>query len=127
MLGLTQRSLEHQHQNLHEIDHPPEGDFLELIDLLDDPASPSSSESSCMTMSSDECFDSLALLQELKPENNQNGAGCKFNVSAPVKPNEVVVFPATTGLSTFSTVFCSTLFVVVVFMRTIGIIIIFLE
>ncbi|KAK4599665.1 hypothetical protein RGQ29_009630 [Quercus rubra] len=97
MLGLTERSLEHQHQNLHEIDHPPEGDFLELIDLLDDPESPSSSESSCMTMSSDECFDSLALLQELKPENNQNGAGCKFNVSAPVKPNEVVVFPATTG------------------------------
>ncbi|KAL0017233.1 hypothetical protein SO802_004302 [Lithocarpus litseifolius] len=97
MLGLTERSLEHQHQNLHEIDHPPEGDFLELMDLIDDPASPSSSESSCMTMSSDECFDSLALLQELKPENNQNGAGCKFNVSAPVKPNEVVVFPATTG------------------------------
>ena len=121
MLGL-----EHQHQNLHEIDQPPEGDFLELRDL-DDLASPSSSESSCVTMSSDECFDSLALLKELEAENNQNGAGCKFNVSAPVKPNEVKVFPATTGLSTFSTVFCSTLFFVVVFTRTIGIIIIFLE
>ncbi|XP_023913941.1 uncharacterized protein LOC112025493 isoform X1 [Quercus suber] len=91
MLGLT------EHQNLHEIDYPPEGDFLELEDLLDDPASPSSSESSCVTMSSDECFDSLALLQELKPENNQNGAGCKFSVSAPVKPNEVKVLPATAG------------------------------
>ncbi|KAM3710563.1 hypothetical protein ACJW30_01G041200 [Castanea mollissima] len=92
MLGL-----EHQHQNLHEIDHPPEGDFLEMMDLLDEPASPSSSESSCVTMSSDECFDSLALLQELEAENNQNDAGCKFNVSAPVKPNEVKVFPASTG------------------------------
>ncbi|XP_075647825.1 uncharacterized protein LOC142618718 [Castanea sativa] len=92
MLGL-----EHQHQNLHEIDHPPEGDFLELMDLNDDQASRSSSESSCVTMSSDECFDYLELLQELKPDNNQNGAGCKFNVSAPAKPNEVKVLPSTTG------------------------------
>ena len=118
MLGLT------EHQNQHEIDHPPEGDFLELMDLLDDPASPSSSESSCVTISSDDWFDSEALMQEIDPENNQRNAGY---VSAPVKPNMVVVLPATSGLSSFSTFLYSTLIVVVVFMTTISIIIIFLN
>lgn len=93
-------------ENLHEIVYSGD-DFLELLDL-DDPVSPyldnpalSSSNSSCLSISSGECFDSLALLQDLEPENSQKDAGCKFSVSASHKPNEVVMLPATSGLSTF--------------------------
>lgn len=128
MWALAESSRDYQHQNLPGVDHPPPDDFMELLDLENQVSSPSSSESSCVTISSDECFDSLALLQDLEPENNQKDANCKFSVSAPVKPNEVVVHPVTSGLSTFLTVICFTFFVVViVFMRTIIIIIIFLE
>jgi hypothetical protein len=96
-------------ENLHEMGYPGD-DFLELLDLddpvspyLDNPASSSSSSenSSCLTISSGECFDSLALLQDLEPENSQKDAGCKFSVSASHRPNEVVMLPATSGLSTF--------------------------
>ncbi|KAE8100552.1 hypothetical protein FH972_018439 [Carpinus fangiana] len=91
-------------ENLHEIGSG--GDFLELLDL-DDPLSPyldnpalsssSSENSSCLSISSGECFDSLALLQDLEPENSQKDAGCKFSVSASHRPNEVVVLPATSA------------------------------
>ncbi|GMY28472.1 nac domain-containing protein 72 [Fagus crenata] len=97
MWALTESSRDYQHQNLPGVDHPPQDDFMELLDLENQVSSPSSSESSCVTISSDECFDSLALLQDLEPENNQKDADCKFSVSAPVKPNEVVVLPVTSG------------------------------
>ena len=123
-LALRERSPDHQHQNLHEVENHPEDDYLEILDL-ENPLSPSSSsESSCVTISSDDWFDSEALMQEIDPENNQRNAGY---VSAPVKPNMVVVLPATSGLSSFSTFLYSTLIVVVVFMTTISIIIIFLN
>ncbi|XVF63915.1 hypothetical protein PTKIN_Ptkin09bG0124800 [Pterospermum kingtungense] len=73
-------------------------DYLELLDL-DNPASSSSSEnSSIISISSDECFDSMAFLQDLEdPILEQNDASKKLNVSASKKPDEVVVVPATLG------------------------------
>ena len=119
MLALMERSPDHQHQNLLEVEDHPEDGYIEILDL-ENPLSPSSSsESSCVTKSSDDWFDSGALLEEIESENNQRNAGY---VSAPVKPNKVVVLPATSGLSTFSTFLYSTLIVVVVFMTTISII-----
>ncbi|XP_030950416.1 NAC domain-containing protein 13-like [Quercus lobata] len=94
ILALRERSPDHQHQNLHEVEDHPEDDYLEILDL-ENPLSPSSSsESSCVTISSDDWFDSVALMQEMESENNQRNAGY---VSAPVKPNMVVVLPATSG------------------------------
>ncbi|GLT45855.1 hypothetical protein SLA2020_196560 [Shorea laevis] len=88
----------------HRVENPPEADYddyLELLDL-DDPPSPSSSEnSSCVTMSSDECFDSLALLQDLEPETDQvleqRNADYRFNLSVSHKPTKTVMLPATSG------------------------------
>ncbi|KAH7567308.1 hypothetical protein ACOSP7_010875 [Xanthoceras sorbifolium] len=74
------------------------GDYLELLDLVE-PASPSSSSeaSSCMTMSSDDCFDPSALLKDLERKINedkvQDDAGYKYTVSASHRPTEVVMFP----------------------------------
>lgn len=83
------------------------GDFLELDDL-GDPQSPSSSSdnSSHPTFTSDEWFDSVALLRDLKDENIEQqgkGASFKYTVSTSVKPNEVVMCPATLGMSEFLT------------------------
>ncbi|XP_022144281.1 NAC domain-containing protein 26-like isoform X2 [Momordica charantia] len=78
-----------------EMDYLSRGDFLELIDL-DDPASPSSSSdsSSCLTMSSDEMFDAMALLQDLEcdinPETIQRDAAC-IGSSVPSKLKKEVV------------------------------------
>ncbi|KAF9668646.1 hypothetical protein SADUNF_Sadunf14G0025300 [Salix dunnii] len=92
------------HPNL-PVPNPPEtdylfgGDYLELLDL-DNPASRSSSSdnSSCMTMSSDEYFDSIALLQDIEPEINQGSTrkdkDCKLSITASLKPDEVVMLPA---------------------------------
>lgn len=88
--------------NLPEIDCFSRGDYLELLDL-DNPASRSSSSdnSSCMTMSSDEYFDSIALLRDLESESNQALAqkdkDCKLSVTASLRPDEVVVLPASQG------------------------------
>ncbi|KAJ8772553.1 hypothetical protein K2173_027730 [Erythroxylum novogranatense] len=84
-----------------ENDYLSRGDFLEMLDL-DNPASPSSSSdnSSCMTMSSDEYFDSLALLQDLERGSNQNSTkeeGCKFNVAASIRPDEKIMTSASPG------------------------------
>ncbi|KAF3446278.1 hypothetical protein FNV43_RR11457 [Rhamnella rubrinervis] len=99
-LALEEIFPDYPEENVPEIDCLSRGDYLELLDL-DNPASPSSSsDSSCLTMSSDECFDSLAL-QDLETENNndmvQNDAGCKFSVSASIKPTEVLMHPASSG------------------------------
>ncbi|KAK8642459.1 hypothetical protein V6N13_011801 [Hibiscus sabdariffa] len=75
-------------------------DYLELMDL-DNPASPSSSSensSAAMSISSGECFDSLAILQELEePIFEQNDSGKKLNVFAANKPDEFLMVPATIG------------------------------
>lgn len=90
--------------NLPETDCFSRGDYLELQDL-DNPASRSSSSdnSSCMTMSSDEYFDSIALLRDLESESNQALAqkdkDCKLSVTASLRPDEVVVLPASQGTS----------------------------
>lgn len=85
-------------ENVPENDWLSRGDYLELRDLDNS----SSSDSSCVTMSSDECFDTLALLQDLDTENNndvvQKDAGCKFSVSSSIKPTEVLVYPAISGM-----------------------------
>ena len=94
---------EHQGENLVEMDFFfAGGDFLELQDL-DNPASSSSSEnSSVVSISSDECFDSMAFLQDLDDQTlEQNDASKKLNVSAFNKLDEVVIVPATLGMSTF--------------------------
>ncbi|KAK3425410.1 NAC domain-containing protein 105 [Eucalyptus grandis] len=75
--------------------------FLELQDL-ENPQSPSSSSdnSSCVTMSSDECFDSLALLRDIEAERLQEvekkDEHAKFSVST-VKPSNVVTHEVTSG------------------------------
>lgn len=97
-------------ENAPEIDYVSRGDYMELLDL-DTPVSPSSSsDSSCVTMSSNECFDSLALLQDLEPETNnepvQKDAGCKFNIAASIKPTEVVICPAFSGITNYFPVSC---------------------
>ncbi|KAL5558095.1 hypothetical protein UlMin_034306 [Ulmus minor] len=83
-----------------EVDYVSAGDFLELRDL-DIPASPSSSsDSSCVTMSSDDCFDALELLQDLEPEarhdHGRNDTDCKLRIFASSKPSEMIMHPAST-------------------------------
>ncbi|KAJ9674649.1 hypothetical protein PVL29_023902 [Vitis rotundifolia] len=95
LLAASERSLNHPVDNLPDIDYFSDGDFLELYDLAD-PVSPSSSSdnSSCLSQTSDECFDSLALLRDLEPDKD---AGCKFSVAASHMPDKVVLQPASSG------------------------------
>ncbi|GMJ15386.1 hypothetical protein HRI_005207800 [Hibiscus trionum] len=108
VLGVAERLLapEHQGENIvamdffsgDKIDFFLGGDFLELKDL-DNPASSSSSEnSSAVSISSDECFDSMAFLQDLDQDQvfEHNVTGKKLSVSASNRLDEVVV-PATLG------------------------------
>ncbi|KAK3030528.1 hypothetical protein RJ639_039558, partial [Escallonia herrerae] len=88
-------------ENLSNSDYILSGDYIELDDLAD-PRSPSSSSdnSSCLSLTSDECFDTLALLQDLEDEHQKQqakDASFKYTVSARVKPNEVVLRPANIG------------------------------
>ncbi|XP_034675869.1 NAC domain-containing protein 92-like [Vitis riparia] len=94
LLAAPERSLNHPVDNLPEI-YFSDGDFLELGDLAD-PVSPSSSSdnSSCLSQTSDECFDSLALLRDLECDKD---VGCKFSVAASVMPDKVVLQPASSG------------------------------
>ncbi|KAK6245368.1 hypothetical protein SCA6_008458 [Theobroma cacao] len=91
---------EHHGENLNEMDSFSGGvGFLELDDL-NSPASPSSSSdnSSAMSLSSGECFDAMALLQDLEdPVIEQKDEGKKLNVSASKKLDEVVIVPPTLG------------------------------
>ncbi|KAK4745702.1 hypothetical protein SAY87_012014 [Trapa incisa] len=68
-------------ENLRENDIISNGDYLELCDL-GAPGSPSSSSdnSSCVTMSSDECFDTLDLLQDLEPREDPSHDSRGINV-----------------------------------------------
>ncbi|XP_050365190.1 NAC transcription factor 32-like [Argentina anserina] len=99
-LTVTERLPDHQVEIMPEIeiDFPFGDDYIELLDL-DRPASfSSSSNSSCLTMSSDECFDSLALLEELEPKTSQEQvntkANCKLSIAVPQKPDELVLYAA---------------------------------
>ncbi|CAI9757939.1 unnamed protein product [Fraxinus pennsylvanica] len=77
------------------------GDFLELDDLAEPGSLSSSSEnSSCPSRASDEYFDSLALLRDLNDEANKQLQGkdlSKYSFSATVRPDKVVMKPATLG------------------------------
>lgn len=87
----------------YDIDFFAGGNFMELKDL-DNPASPSSSSdnSSAISISSDECFDSLAILQELdEPILEHKDSGKKLDVSAADKPDELDMVLATLGTSFF--------------------------
>ncbi|KAL2498350.1 NAC domain-containing protein [Abeliophyllum distichum] len=77
------------------------GDFLELDDLVEPESLSSSSEnSSCPSRTSDEYFDSLALLRDLGNEDNKQLQGkdlSKYSFSASFRPDKVVMKPATLG------------------------------
>ncbi|KAJ0580223.1 putative transcription factor NAM family [Helianthus annuus] len=75
------------------------GDYFELNDLVDRGSrSSSSSDSSGLTMTSEEYVDPIALLQELQDDlidQEMNDSSGKLNPSAPVKSKEVVLHTAT--------------------------------
>ncbi|CAI0435402.1 unnamed protein product [Linum tenue] len=72
------------------------GDYLEMLDL-DIPLSSSSGtdNSSCASISSDEYFDSWALLREIESESIPESV--QKNVSPSCKPDEMVLGPASPG------------------------------
>ncbi|XP_010943150.1 uncharacterized protein [Elaeis guineensis] len=78
------------------------GDYLELNDLCSSETSSSSSDnSSLMSVNSDEFFDADALLRDLENDHNvrveEEHGECRYNVSASVKSNRVVIMPPTPG------------------------------
>ncbi|MFS7952166.1 putative transcription factor NAM family [Helianthus anomalus] len=77
------------------------GDYIELNDLIDPGScSSSSSDSSGLTMTSEEYFDSMALLQEVQDDmidQEVKDSSGKLNPSAPVKSKEVVIHTATSA------------------------------
>ncbi|KAD6119201.1 hypothetical protein E3N88_10472 [Mikania micrantha] len=82
-----------------EMDCILRGDYFELNDLID-PGSQSSSSanSSCLTVTSDEYFDSMALLQELDKDiidQEMKDSYVKFNLSAPLTSTEMFTHPTT--------------------------------
>lgn len=84
-------------ENLSETECFLTGDYLELNDLIDDSGRSSmSTNSSCLTMTSDEYFDSIALLQQLDDDENMKDSSIiKFNLSAHVNSKSVIC-PTTT-------------------------------
>ncbi|XP_062099558.1 NAC domain-containing protein 6-like isoform X2 [Humulus lupulus] len=84
-----------------DIDYLSGGDFLELADLQIPPSPSSSSDSSCVSMSSGECFDALDLLADIESEKPldlvQNNAGSKLSVFVSSTPTKMVMHPAWTG------------------------------
>ncbi|XP_038977170.1 NAC domain-containing protein JA2-like [Phoenix dactylifera] len=75
-------------------------DYLELNDLYSPETSSSCSDnSSLMSVNSDEYFDADALLMDLKNEHNprveEGHVDCRYNVSASIKANRVVIMPPT--------------------------------
>lgn len=96
---------QHLDEILSEMDCFSQGDFLELGDLAN-PASPSSSSenSSCLSMSSDEYFDTMAILRDLERDINhdmvQRDAAC-IRSSAPTRLKKEVVHQGASGLSIY--------------------------
>ncbi|KAK1577118.1 hypothetical protein Q3G72_019111 [Acer saccharum] len=107
-LAVLERSANNHVPDLPDSDYISRGDFLELLHLLDEPASPSSSSetSSCVTMSSDDFFDLDTWLKELETNNNQDevqdNARYKSTASASHRPTEVIV-----GIVIVKVNFCS--------------------
>ncbi|KAK6938786.1 NAC domain [Dillenia turbinata] len=98
LLAMVDKFTNHPLEILPE-DFISSGNYLELRDL-DDPGSPSSSSenSSCLSMSSDEYFDSLALLKDLEPKSSQNmRPNCKASVTETVHPDEVIMHTNSSG------------------------------
>ncbi|KAI3684808.1 hypothetical protein L6452_34034 [Arctium lappa] len=97
--GMSSRRSQDFLENSSEMDCILRGDYFELNDLIDPGYhSSSSANSSCLTMTSEECFDSIALLQELEDDikdQEMKDSSLKFNLSTPVKSKEVVICPPT--------------------------------
>lgn len=90
-----------------ERDAISEGDYLELLDLLNDVPSSSSSSSpnsSCLTMSSDEDFDVMDVLCDAEHDINhdraQRHAAC-IRSSAPFRIKKEVAHQGASGLSIY--------------------------
>ncbi|KAJ0640091.1 putative transcription factor NAM family [Helianthus annuus] len=81
-------------------DYVSRGDYLELDDLAIPLSRSTSADSSCMTRSvtSEDLFDSDALLCELGDDNADHDSRGKLNLSASAKLKEVVVQPTTLGM-----------------------------
>lgn len=88
-------------ENLADIDYVLMGDYLELDDLAASIShSSSSADSSCMTMTSEEFFDPVALMRELGDDivdQEVQDSSVNLNLSAPTKSKEVVMNPTTLG------------------------------
>lgn len=101
-LTVTGSPLNHGVEISPEIDYFSRGDYLELLDFTT-PASHSSSSdnSSRMSMSSDEYFDSLALLRDLESDSSKDlekkDANCKLNVTTPQRRDDLVILPVSPG------------------------------
>lgn len=97
--GMSSRRSHDFLENSSEMDCILRGDYFELNDLIDPGYhSSSSANSSCLTMTSEEYFDSIALLQELEDDikdEEMKDSSLKFNLSTPVKSKEVVICPPT--------------------------------
>ncbi|KAI3761185.1 hypothetical protein L1987_51596 [Smallanthus sonchifolius] len=80
-------------------DHVLRGDYLELDDLAIPLSRSTSAGSSCMTRSitSEDFFDSYALLCELGDDNVDHDSRIKLNLSAPANLKEGVMQPTTSG------------------------------
>lgn len=91
-----------QMEDLLESDFIARGEYLELDDLVDQESlSARSNDTSCITISSDEYFESMALLKDIEDEINKGEGGkranFKCNAAATAKPDEVVIQPVTVG------------------------------
>jgi len=78
-------------------DYVSRGDYLELDDLAIPLSRTTSADSSCMTRSvtSEDLFDSDALLCELGDDNADHDSRLKLNLSAPAKLKQAVMQPTT--------------------------------
>ncbi|KAL3505267.1 hypothetical protein ACH5RR_035108 [Cinchona calisaya] len=102
LLSELDNLLKPQRRDISELHDIFDGDYLEMNDLVDPQSrSTSSDNSSCSSLTLDDCFDAYALLQELKGDNNQGLQGkdtnSKFNVNASVGLCQVVMQPPTLG------------------------------
>ncbi|XP_024973005.1 NAC domain-containing protein 83-like [Cynara cardunculus var. scolymus] len=97
--GMSSRRSQDFLENSSEMDCLLRGDYFELNDLIDPGYhSSSSANSSCLTMTSDEYFDSIALLQELEDDikdQEMKDSSLKFYLSTTVKSKGVVIVPPT--------------------------------
>ncbi|XP_024969072.1 NAC domain-containing protein 96-like isoform X2 [Cynara cardunculus var. scolymus] len=88
-------------ENIPDREYVLMGDYLELDDLAASIShSSSSADSSCMTMTSEEFFDPVALMRELGDDivhQEVQDSSVKLNLSAPTKLKEVIMDPTTLG------------------------------